>query len=231
MPKLQAAFSSAAVLPIDLIGYGQFRHQSAEQASIDQQADHVAAQMKQSGIQSAAVAGHSVGGAVAAQLALRHPGLVQTLISVEGNISLNDAFWSADIAKKPLAYTENLITEYQKNIATWLARAGVKATPWAIEVANDWLSNQPAETIRNQAAAVVAATTPDSYRDNLNTLVQRADLAVHFVAGEHSAEDWDVSPVLREHASSYTLIPNSGHLMMLDNPAEFATILEKLIVP
>jgi pimeloyl-ACP methyl ester carboxylesterase len=98
-------------------------------------------------------------------------------------------------------------------------------------VANDWLNNQPAETIRNQAAAVVAATTPDNYRDNINTLVQRADLAVHFIAGEHSAEGWDVSAALKEHASSYTLITNSGHLMMLDNPVGFATVLEELIIP
>ena len=231
MPELLASFSRATVLPVDLIGYGQFRHRSAELASIDQQADHVAAQMKQAGIHSAAVAGHSVGGAVAVQLAVRHPELVQTLISIEGNITLNDAFWSADIAAKPLTHIENLMAGYKRDVAGWLASAEVKATPWTVNVAAEWLDNQPAETIRNQAAAVVTATAPDSYRDNLKSLAKRVDLPVHFIAGESSAGGWDVSSSLREDANSYTLIPDSGHLMMLDNPIGFAATLERLTVP
>jgi pimeloyl-ACP methyl ester carboxylesterase len=40
-----------------------------------------------------------VGGVVAYLFALRHPERVMGLVSVEGNFSLKDAFWSSSVAR------------------------------------------------------------------------------------------------------------------------------------
>ena len=45
--------------------------------------------------------GHSVGGAVATIIAAEIPQYVEGIINVEGNFTLNDAFWCRQIALKP----------------------------------------------------------------------------------------------------------------------------------
>jgi pimeloyl-ACP methyl ester carboxylesterase len=56
-------------------------------ASLERQADDLAAIMKALGITPAHIVGHSYGGAVALNLALRHPELVRTLVLSEPGVS------------------------------------------------------------------------------------------------------------------------------------------------
>ncbi|MES2116271.1 MAG: alpha/beta fold hydrolase, partial [Pseudomonadota bacterium] len=97
-----AAFGATPVLAPDLLGYGEYRSADTDGLTLEAQADHVAAWLRQRGDAAAHVVGHSVGGAVAMCFASRHPELTRSLTSIEGNFTLKDAFWSSQIAQMAL---------------------------------------------------------------------------------------------------------------------------------
>lgn len=82
----------------DLLGYGPEKDSNSE-LSLQIQAMHIANYIRNKVGRACCVLGHSVGGAIAMLLAKLEPELVKLVISVEGNFTLNDAFWSQTIAQ------------------------------------------------------------------------------------------------------------------------------------
>ena len=54
---------------------------------------------------------------------------------------------------------------------------------------------------------------------------------LNLIAGERSAEAWDVPAFVLAAARSYTEIAGAGHLMMLEEPAVFCRAVESVLVP
>ena len=79
-PGLQALADDAQLVFVDLRGQGRSRAARVESCTLEQMADDVAALCIALGIARPLVFGHSAGGFVALQLALRHPGLAGALI-------------------------------------------------------------------------------------------------------------------------------------------------------
>ena len=71
------------VIAIDLMGYGYSARMRDADYSLTGQAEIVAQAMDRLGVTSAAVIGHSMGGAVATRLALRYPEWVKKLVLVD----------------------------------------------------------------------------------------------------------------------------------------------------
>lgn len=145
---------------------------------------------------------------MAALFACRYGARVRSLVSVEGNFSLKDAFWSARVAAMAPAEVAALLAGYRRDPAGWLAGAGVVPTPETLRLAECWLAQQPASTVQAMAQAVVAETAPAAYRDRLRELFVR--LPVHLLAGEHSRGGWDVPQWARRAAASQALIREPG---------------------
>jgi pimeloyl-ACP methyl ester carboxylesterase len=80
IPELARHFR---VVALDLLGYGYSARPGRAAYSLTAQADLVRAVMDRLGIARAAVAGHSMGGAVAMRLALREPERVERLVLVD----------------------------------------------------------------------------------------------------------------------------------------------------
>lgn len=229
-PAIVAAFGDVRVLAPDLIGYGAYREGAPEAWTLQDQADHVAAWLRGRVNEPVNVVGHSVGGAVGVLFACRHPELTLSLTSVEGNLTLNDAFWSRKIADWSLAEIEAEVSGFRADIAEWLARSGVPPTPANLATAADWLANQPASTLRAQARAVVAATGEAAYLDGLR-LVAASGLPIHLLSGARSRDGWSVPGWLSDKAASDKVIPGTGHLMMLEQTELFAAaVLENLAI-
>jgi pimeloyl-ACP methyl ester carboxylesterase len=83
------------VVAIDLPGHGLTQAPATFPAAPDKLADIVAAFLARQGLSHVAVAGNSLGGAVAWQLALRHPDMVGRLILVDAG------GWPSETLKKP----------------------------------------------------------------------------------------------------------------------------------
>jgi len=222
-------YKEQRVLAPDLLGYGDYYSQDVSSLSLTDQADHVLACMINNGITRANLVGHSVGGAVAALLAIRHPDKVKALISVEGNMTPPDAFWSASLAKKSLSETQIMVDGYQSDVAAWISAAGVEANSETLRIASDWLNHQSAGTLKAQAQAVVEATSEQS--GFIAALKAQLDneLELHLVAGANSRNSWHVPKNIEAMAASVTILPNSGHLMMLQSPAGFADVIQRIV--
>jgi proline iminopeptidase len=79
-PGLSPLSTVAQVIFVDLRGQGRSGRPSIETCTLEQMADDVAALCRQIGITSPVIFGHSAGGFVALQMALRHSALVGGLI-------------------------------------------------------------------------------------------------------------------------------------------------------
>ena len=223
-PRIAAAFGETTVLAPDLLGYGAYRSADTDGITIEAQADHVAAWMRQRGDAPAHVVGHSIGGAIAMFFASRHPELTRSLTSIEGNFTLKDAFWSNQIAQMALSEVEAIVDGYKANVGGWISASNVAPTQWALDVAQHWLHNQPASTVRAQARAVVAATGGAEYLDLVRCLLD-AGPPFHLIGGARSRAAWDVPDWVARIAASNSDIAATGHLMMLDAPERFAAAI------
>lgn len=220
-PKILDAFGDIDVHAPDLIGYGKNRNADVGALTLLDQAQHIANFI--SGLDSGKVhlVGHSVGGAVSALVARHHPGIVESFTSVEGNFTLKDAFWSGQIAVKSDEEVADIFAGYEADPDAWIAGAGVPIDDWTSALARSWLANQPASTVKAQAKAVVAATGHDEYLEGFRHLMA-SDLPVHLIAGTRSAQNWDVPDWANRTCTMRINIPNTGHLMMAENPGGFA---------
>ena len=163
-PELVRCFAPTPILAPDLLGYGALREVAPAEVSIPAQVEHLRATLeRQFGAEPVHLLGHSVGGVVAALFAHRHADRVSSLVSVEGNFSLEDAFWSASVARMSLEQVEVLLAGYRDDPAVWLAGAGVAAEPQRLRLAERWLAQQPAATLRAMAQSVVEQTGPAQY--------------------------------------------------------------------
>jgi len=215
----------------DLAGYGRRRSVDAGITLPDQAALLAAFLKDEVGATEAApawVLGHSVGGAIAMLLADRVPGLVRGLISVEGNFTLKDAFWTGRIAALP---EEEWAAEYgamEDNPAAWLESKGIEASDERRAWAREILDNQPYATVQKMARSVVATTGAPDYLGCVGRVLARAT-PLYLVGGEQSAAGWDVPEWVLAQARRVCVQPKAGHMMMLEDPAAFCRIVESIL--
>ena len=213
----------------DLIGYGGRRQESTDTAlTVEEQARSVARYLREYVDQPCWLLGHSVGGAVAMLSAELEPARVRGIISVEGNFTLNDAFWCSRIAVLSEADWLSELQIMTDDPGAWLARSDIEPTPQRVEWARSILRNQPASTIQAMARAVVKETADPSYLRRVRAVVD-SGIPVFLLAGEKSASGWDVPDWTRAAARDDLIQKGAGHMMMLEDPATFCSIVRSII--
>ena len=214
--------TNAEVRTLDLLGYGSLQHAEQDQLTLQGQAEHVASSTP------VWLLGHSMGGAVAMLAADHRPELVHAIINVEGNFTLKDAFWSCDIVTKSLRDWSSEYRTYQRDVPAWTVRCGIEPTEERIEWMTDILDHQPAGTVYAMAKAIMKETSDPGYLDVVRRVLER-EVPIHLIAGARSAEDWGIPDFVRDAARSYTEIAQTGHLMMLEEPAAFCRTVDAII--
>jgi lipase len=224
VPDAAPHFSPGRVLVPDLPGYG--RNQGAGPVSVEGAAEYVCTEIRAAGFERAHIAGHSVGGAVAVVLARHHPEMVLSVIDVEGNFTLKDAFWSAKLAQMEAAEAEALLDSYRADPGRWLSRNGIEPTAERVAAASTGL-HASTSTVQAMARSVVEITARPQYLNDVREILDRGT-PFHLVAGEKSRKGWDVPDFVAARAASMTVQPGVGHMMMLENAAEFFRIIALL---
>lgn len=227
LPQLGAALAPRAASAPDLLGYGQLRDVDPSTITLAGQAARVRGVLAEGFDRPAVLVGHSVGGVIAALVADRHPDLVAGLVSVEGNFTLRDAFWSASVARMTPSEVEAMLEGWRADPATWLARSGIAATQGTLAAARAQLERQPATTVHATARSVVEVTGDRAYMALLRRVFTR--LPAHLVAGARSRDAWDVPAWALAGAATMTVVPGRGHLMPLEDPGAFGQLVRRLL--
>lgn len=226
-PLLREADPGArAILVPDLPGYGGNDPGSA--TSIRRCVAFLEAWMREAGIGAAHLAGHSVGGAIAMVFADRFPGRVRSILDIEGNFTLVDAFWSKDIAEATDEEAAALLAGFRRDVRTWLEGQEMEPTAEALERAAAALAAQSARPLRTMARSVVDVTAAPAYLETVGRVLD-GGTPVHLVAGARSLDGWDVPAFVRERAASLTVLPDVGHMMMLEDPGGLVAAMERVI--
>ncbi len=207
---------------------GTRRHVPPEAISLGAAADFIYAHIHELGYDQAHLVGHSVGGAVAVVVASRYPESVASLVDVEGNFTLKDAFWSEQLAKMGRSQAEAVLESYRADPRAWLAGSGINATEELVELATHSLAAQPSSTLQAMASSVVQTTSDASYLQGIATILNRS-IPFHLVAGSRSREGWDVPAWVLQQATSVTIQPDAGHMMMWEDQQHFLSIVRQLI--
>jgi pimeloyl-ACP methyl ester carboxylesterase len=211
----------------DLIGYGQ-RRSEVTGITLPGQAAMLARFLRGEAGGPAWVLGHSVGGAVAMLLADMAPDLVRGLISVEGNFTLKDAFWTGRIAALPDADWAAEYGAMEAAPAAWLEKSGIEASDERVAWAREILAHQPYTTVQKMAQSVLDMTGAPDYLGCVGRVLARAT-PLYLVGGEQSSAGWDVPDGVLAQARRVCVQPKTGHMMMLEDPGTFCRIVESIL--
>ncbi|MGH9559821.1 MAG: alpha/beta fold hydrolase, partial [Terracidiphilus sp.] len=135
----------------DMAGYGLRIEVPVENIVPQSQTDDLAELIFQSGLGQAHIVGHSIGGVVAILLARRQPDVVKSLINVEGNFTLDDAFWTGTLAAMFIEDIQALPQSYRDDVGGWLRRLDMEPPQERITIADRGLRLQTAATVKAMA--------------------------------------------------------------------------------
>ncbi|SEG83096.1 Pimeloyl-ACP methyl ester carboxylesterase [Nonomuraea solani] len=209
-----AAVAAHPLLPrrrsllIDLLGFGISDCPEDFTYTLEAHADALAEALRKAGVAGASVIAHSMGGAVAIDLAARHPELVAGLILVDANLD---------------PYSPALVLPGGSGIASYTEEEFV-AEGWKEvrdRVGPHWWSTMRLADLRGlhrTAAGLAKGTTPPMRELLMGLPIPRAYL--HPVDTEPQAADG-----LRAAGVEVLAVPESGHNIMLDNPEAFVHAL------
>ena len=194
MPLLMPRFS---LIMIDNRGAG--RSTADGDLRIDDMIADCAALLDHLGIAQADVVGHSMGGLIAAGLAIRHPGHVRRLVTMTsaGNIGAKERTLFKDMAR--------------------LYAGGMKAQTW-FRLLFQWLFSEPFFANENNVAAAAEASAAYPFRQSPENFVRQTE--AELIA--------KLETCISDPAMKTKLAATSAHMQGQNGPAKAAKLLAAL---
>lgn len=212
----------------DLLGYGAYRTVPFDSISLPAQVEHIREYVESRfGAGPVDIVGHSLGGAIAMLFAHAYPERVRRIVNVEGNFTLDDAFWSASVGRMSPEEADLMLAGFRADPLAWLRKAVADPTPAMVETAIGWLNHQPGSRLRAMGRSVIVTTGEAGYLSMLREVFQRHP--VYLLCGEHSRGGWNVPDWALEACADQQMLEGCGHMMMLERPDAFAASIRRYL--
>lgn len=217
--QLSGLSSKLRVIAIDLPGHGKSEPLKGK-PTIEQYAEHVESFIKEMKLSKVALLGHSMGGLVVQQIALKHPEILERLVIVDSSAKFPGRSGSTDLFHRGASFDVNTIasslfsqkTLRKTDAASLMKQITQGMTPdFALSV-----------LMRDFELGGTADFTGRLKAINIPTLIV------------HGADD--ILPIslanyLHENikGSKLEIIPDAGHMVMMEKPDEFNNAILRFI--
>jgi pimeloyl-ACP methyl ester carboxylesterase len=197
--------------------------------SIAQHADDVAAFIKALNLGKVHLLGHSRGGAVAVNVAKRHPEVIRTLI-LEDASGLETLLPDTPETQKMAAETKGLIDTLRKNLATGDVEMTAREFTNALGGPGTWETRRTPEQ-RQVVLDNMGTAAGDTGERPVTTCgqIEEFDFPIFLVNGERSPKRYgEMFAAMRKCKADIpapVIIPNAAHAMNRENPAAFNAVV------
>jgi len=232
-----ASFTNVAMHPdlaghrsllVDFLGFGFSDRPPDFSYTHEDQAYAIAGLLDRLDLRDCAFVGHSMGGSVAISLAALRPELVSRLVVAEGNLDPGGGQTSKRVAEQ--SEREFVSNGYKVLLEDIKARAesgesGLAAFAGMLQVAAP-------HAFHRSAVALVKGTQPTVRQRFYELLIPRA-----YVFGERSVPKNEGSAVpdapyplqLEKEGIQIFVVPDAGHLMVVENPKGFGDVVREAL--
>jgi pimeloyl-ACP methyl ester carboxylesterase len=201
------------VIAIDLPGHGKTEPLNSK-GTIERYADHVASFMKEIGLKKAAIGGTSMGGLVIQQLYLKYPHLVEKLILHDTAAKIPTPPGVLELYRSQFESTQKLLSEIS------FSKKTMKTNPALVKqhVQDDLKTDRKAATDDYEATAEVDFTGKLGKISVPTLIIMGADDLLITAS---------MAQFLHENikGSKLDVIPDAGHVNMIEKPDEFNKII------
>ena len=165
-----------------------------------------------------------MGGVVAVLLAGLRPERIGRVVLAEPNLSEADAFWTPQIIRAGLHGYGRRMKDLHADPLELITIFDMELTAGNTEWLQRLIERTPPETIFHAAVSLYEETKDAAFLRQVIDLPQ----PVHFIVGDRTTARNNIPSALpRDRYPRYD-IPDAGHFMMLDNPADFYECLARI---
>ena len=221
---IEPGLSERHSILVDLLGCGYSDKPDHFRYSLEEHATTLSGLLDHIGSRQCILVGHSMGGAVAIELASKRPDLVVQLILAEANLEAGGGMLSSSIAKQK--ESDFIKHGYQEFINT-IRNNGLTGDEIASIGVGMWQIASPLAFHRS-AVSLVKGTEPVMWDQLINLPIPRT-----FIFGSRSLdeykEDQEMQQKLEAHGIQVAIVPDAGHAMMAENPVGFARVISETL--
>jgi pimeloyl-ACP methyl ester carboxylesterase len=205
---------------VDVFGCGYSDSPNNFSYSIEDQASTLSGLLDHVGSKQYVIVGHSLGGAIAIELASKRPDLVIQLILAEANLDAGGGMFSRSIAEQ--TEVDFIKSGYQELIRNCRNEAmnGDYTSSIALGL---WQVTAP-KALYGGAVSAVKGTQPVMWDQLIQLSIPRT-----YIFGSRSIENYEEDRALQRRLEKQNIhvavVPEAGHGMMAENPEGFARVI------
>lgn len=205
---------------IDLPGFGATSACSGFGFSMREQADVLVSVFEAMALDDVTLVGHSMGGTISLLAAEMLGNRLTELVLAEAILVFDETLWSERISSESLEEWRAELESICRRPEIYARGSLLRRRKEAVERITPCITQTTAEAMHASAVDLQAVTRDPALYDRFLTMRPRPV----YVFGDLHDTSWFCRRV-RSDGARVAIVPRSGHLMMLDNPAGFYAIV------
>lgn len=220
------------IIAVDLAGFGHSTRDASRPMGHDAQAARVHRLLEQLSVRKATVVGHSMGGAIAQRLAVRHPGDVGRLVLVASMPATAQERWRRASGRLRGVSLAGPLLQRSDMLMRWLFARGLKEMVFDASIVDDAMVEGYLAPLRAPGTSDCLARLARDAKEEDGIELGRITCPTLVVTGAHdSVIAAEVGAALRAGITGarHIVMEQSGHLPAEEEPERFYSELESFI--